>query len=454
MAKVTIALHEAEARADGTAPLYLVCRHRGARAVLSLGLALRPRDWNDRSREVRKTHPDADRLNEHLRRVLHAGQAALTDLVLAPGERVSAGRIRDRVRAGLDDAGATGPGEGAGEGAPSAPSDSPASDFLAYARELVEGYRVRGQYGTWEVYRAAVEKLAAFHAREGGRPRGGLALPFGDVTPRLARRFYAHLVAPADEGGLGNGPNTALKAVHTLRSFYKRAMEEGATPYGPNPFHAVKAARVTAEKEKLSIDEVRRLAHAALDGPTDGLLRDVRDWWLFAFYAGGMRFSDVATLERRHLSEDPATGEVRAFYRMGKTKDLHGVLLVPAAVAILDRFGWRQKRGPERVFPVLDGYDLSTARSRHNAVGSRNALVNKYLRKVAARVGLVDADGAPRRVGFHLSRHSLAGYLLESGRDVHTIQRVLGHAMAKDTEGYLRGFRRSTADEAMRSIVL
>ncbi len=63
MAKVTLALRDAETRADGTAPLYLVCRHGGARAVLALGLSLRPRDWNARARELRRSHPDAERTN-------------------------------------------------------------------------------------------------------------------------------------------------------------------------------------------------------------------------------------------------------------------------------------------------------------------------------------------------------------------------------------------------------
>lgn len=356
MAKVSLSLRDAETRADGTAPLYLVCRHRGARAVLSLGITLHPRDWNARTREVRRSHPDAERLSVHLRRVLHEAQAELTALVLAPGERVTAARLRDLMKAKLH-----GPTDTAAHA-------SGPPDFLVYARELVDGYRQRGQYGTWEVYRAAVDKLAAFHARDIGLSENSLRpLPFDAVSPRLARRFHAHLLAPKHEGGLGNGPNTAAKAIQTLRSFYKCAMDEGAVAYGPNPWHAVTARRVQARKDKLSVDEVRLLASAELSGPGDGLLRDVRDWWLFAFYAGGMRFSDVATLERRHLEVKPsvasepgeARDEVRALYRMGKTKDLHGVLLVPPAVVILDRFGWRAKRDSERVFPILDGYDLS-----------------------------------------------------------------------------------------------
>ena len=73
-----------------------------------------------------------------------------------------------------------------------------------------------------------------------------------------------------------------------------------------------------------------------------------------------------------------------------------------------------------------------------------NGAANKYLRKIAKHAGLVDASDEPRKVGFHLSRHFLAGYLLKNGTDVHTIQRILGHSSVRVTEQYLCGFERPT----------
>ena len=439
MASVKITLRASETRADGTAPLYLTCRHDDARAVLSLGLAVRPKHWNDRTSAVRKTHPEADRLNEHLQHCLAKAQAEVTTLALG-SERVTAARLRDCVRAAVRPDTVQ---------APDAPETGLDADFLAYARDVLQGYRTRGQINTFQAYRSGLRKLAAWHRRETSHDQ----LAFREVTPRLVRRFHAHLAAPKEDGGCGNRPNTVHKAVTSVAKLYRQAVEEGAAPYGPDPFKAVKLKKERAQKRKLSLDEVRALAHAEIPA---GLTRDVRDWWLFAFYAGGMRFSDVALLRREHLrvSETPDGEEVRVFYRMGKTKELHGVLLVPEAVALLDVRGWRDKAPADRVFSILDGYDLSTPEARHRAIAARNALANKYLLKVAKHAGLVDASGTPRKVGFHLSRHSIAGYLLEQGTDVHTIQRILGHSSVRVTEQYLRGFERSTADDAMRSVRL
>ena len=63
-------------------------------------------------------------------------------------------------------------------------------------------------------------------------------------------------------------------------------------------------------------------------------------------------------------------------------------------------------------------------------------------------------DGTDRRIGFYLSRHSLAGYLLESGTDVRTIQKVLGHKTIRDTEVYLQSFDHGRPGEVMRGIRL
>ncbi|HLT46962.1 MAG TPA: hypothetical protein VK002_07015 [Rubricoccaceae bacterium] len=50
MARATLTLREAEARADGTAPLYLVCRHKGARSASPTALtrAASPSAWRRR----------------------------------------------------------------------------------------------------------------------------------------------------------------------------------------------------------------------------------------------------------------------------------------------------------------------------------------------------------------------------------------------------------------------
>ena len=166
----------------------------------------------------------------------------------------------------------------------------------------------------------------------------------------------------------------------------------------------------------------------------------MRNWFLFAFYAGGMRFSDVAMLRWKHVRGN------RLSYRMKKTNEATSIVLVSPALEILDPYRQRDT-GPEaRVFPILDGYDVSTAEKLHRAIGTRNALVNKYLKKLQRLAGL------ETKLSFHLARHSLADYLRKKGWSIYDISKVLAHANVRVTEQYLRGFDSEDLDEKMQQV--
>ena len=168
----------------------------------------------------------------------------------------------------------------------------------------------------------------------------------------------------------------------------------------------------------------------------------MRNWFLFAFYAGGMRFSDVVTVKWKHVLRQ---GEDRFIsYKMQKTKEGQSTLLVGQARALLEHYEDRAGDREAFVFNILDGYDVSTPMLLRSAIESRNALANKYLKKIQARVGL-ETD-----LTFHLARHSLADYLRKQGFSIYDISKVLGHANMRITEQYLKGFDREDLTEKMR----
>lgn len=414
MAKVSLSLWEDKRSPSHEAPVYVVVRHRGKRATVATGITLLPRDWNEGKQEVRKTQRHAAQLNGRLQQLVAEAQAAIAGTIAAGREPWPA-VIKAHLEAYLGR-----------DQVPEAPAC-----FLAYGDALLESYKVRGQISTYKAYQTALKKLRAFW-----KPS---VLPFEEITPELLRRFQSHLIKRYE-----NRTNTVHKNLTSIRALLRQAQRDGLLSYAHRPFDAIRLTKERTVKEKLTTEEVRRIH--ALDLEPGSLLCLVRDCWMFAFFAGGMRFADVATLQRRHLLVEGE--EVRSLYRMGKTKNVHGVLLVEQAIMILDRYGWREKAADDLVFPLLQGYDLSTPISRRRAIEARNALANKYLKKLQ-RLAKIETN-----LTFHLSRHSMAGYLLEQGSDLLTIQKVLGHETAQQTEHYLAGFKGKGPDAVMRSIRL
>ena len=409
MASLTIATRPSK-RKDGKLPLYIRIYASGKTRYLSLGLHVAKSHWSKKKRRVKRGHANAPLLNRQLSEARQEAEAVLHEMQMDEGH-VTAGRLKKRIEARLDP-----------------DKDEAPPDFIKYSRGLLKTWRGRWAYQTYQAYKTAVNKLEEW---------SGGSLPFSDVTPAMCRSFQEHLARK------GNSVNTRHKNLSTLKGFYKQAMEEEVIPWGRNPFDVLTLRKEAGEKEKLTTEELRKIRDLDTERT---LLGDVKRWFLFAFYAGGMRFSDVAELERRHIEEDGE--EVRVRYRMGKTKDLHAVLLVPEAVEILEYYNWREKEPSERVFPILDGYEMDTPEKRRAAIGSRNALANKYLKKIAKRAKV------EKKVSFHLSRHSTAGYLLEQGYSVRAIQKVLGHANSRITEIYLEGFEGGGADDATQSLSL
>lgn len=412
MAKVTPVLWEHKLNKDGHAPIRL--RFSDARRDLyaSLRVAVHPRHWNDRQRRVRRSHPDADEIN-----ALIAGRLAAAEKVrltlLADGRAVTA----EALKAAL---------------APARTNGGPGC-FLAYVEAFLDGLERRGKVARVRRERVVIGKLRAFAA-----PKGD-PLPFSAVTPALLRGFEGHLV-----GTKKNKASTVHANLGVVKSHYRRAIREGVVPRESDPFVAYTPPRIErTTRAKLSDKELA--AVEALDlggrGPEAPLVARVRDAFLFALYAAGVRFGDVARLRARNVVEDG--GALRLSYAAGKTGKRTSVLLPGPAVAVLAPYlvgPDGEPKGPDAfLFPILDArpngrpYDLSTPEGEYAAVSSQNALHNKYLKEVAERAGVRCT------LSFHVARHSFADLARRRGWSVYDIKQALRHSSLAVTERYLAG---------------
>ena len=137
---------------------------------------------------------------------------------------------------------------------------------------------------------------------------------------------------------------------------------------------------------------------------------------LMATYAAGLRVSEVCALQLADI--ESAYDRMCIKVRQGKGGRDRYTMLSPALLETLRDY-WRLCRPSTWLFPNPFGtgpIDPQTAQRMYCAARDRADL---------GRVG-----------GIHTLRHCFATHLLESGVDIHTIQRLLGHGHVSTTMRY------------------
>ena len=404
MATITAVLRTSKLNKQGTAPIYIRIADRDRTVYVSTGERVKPAEWNPNKSRVRATNDYADDINDVIdAKIAEAKRHAL--LKKATGEVVTAEDVKEAVQ-------------------PSARG----RDFFSYAEHVAADHEARGSYQRAQKIRTVAGKLKGFT----GQP-----LAFGQLTPAVLRGFETHLITKHV-----NSPNTVRANFNAIRAVYYRAIREGFATQGNNPFFTFKPIKgVRTERAKLTLDEIRRIE--ALDLPEGSLIWRTRALFLFSFYCAGIRYGDLATLTQEAIVKEQG-GALRLSYRMGKTGGLQNLKLVPQARAILKAFPPRE--GSPFLFPILDGYDLSSPQKARAALSSRTVIANKYLGKIAEQAKI----NVPLTT--HVARHSFADIARQSGWDVYLISRGLVHSNLKMTDNYLKGFDSKALDEKMHEL--
>ena len=410
MAKITPVLWKHKTNADGHAPIYLRIYAGGKTKYKSLSVHIHPRHWNERQRRVRKSHRQHGQINTLITEQLATAEGAVL-------ERQREGKaLRPRhVKQALSSAEAE-----AGE----------SDDFFAYAERVARRMERNGQVATARRYQALVRKLRRWHAAP--------SLPFEEITPELLRGFETYGIEER-----GNARTTVAKDLSIVRTMLYRAIRDGLAKQEDNPFFHFQIQQGRPERDTLSLQQLRALEAVELEEGSPSW--HARSCFLFALYAAGVRFKDVALMERRNVLQ--AGDGWRVAYSMSKTGQARSVQLLPPALRIVRWYLDRRSDADEPwLFPLLDGHDLSTPEKTHTAVNRENRRNNRLLRQVAERAE-IDAH-----VSYHVARHSFASIAQRKGWDVAEISQALGHSSLKVTEQYLKGFDDTDLDHKMSTL--
>lgn len=325
--------------------------------------------------------------------------------------------------------------------------------FLAYAKQRTSEILNEGGHRNFKKYNGFCNKLEGFL-----KSNKKTDLLFVEVTTSFLSKFEAYLHTLKNERipDAKLHPNTIAINLNIFKSIVNRAIEiDKFIKPELNPFLGYKYTReVSTTKEKLNEAEISLIEE--LDLKEDSLIWHVRNYFLFSFYLAGIRAGDLIQLRWCNI-----TSEGRLEYRMAKTKKDRSIFLHDKARDILQHYYVEGCKSTDYIFPLLDSnapYAKAVTPEQkatmtpemiitlNNVVGAKNALLNKYLNKIAAQAQIT------KHLSMHIARHSFAKIAKDNKVDNNHLKNLLGHSNIKITEAYMGNFDTAETDTVMASI--
>lgn len=265
--------------------------------------------------------------------------------------------------------------------------------FMEVASRLIES---KGQSNQM-IYRKFL-----IHFNKFGRPN----IPFNEITPDFCKGFQHHLLTNCKLK-----PISAWLYFSKLRSILKEAMNQGIINRDPSA--GIRFVIQEHGPKYLTLNELKALSLTPCRYPT------VKDAFLFSSMTG-LRFSDILNLKWTEVVENHLE------IVQQKTLRMVMVPLNPVAQRILKAS--EEHADGLRVF-ALPPYQT----------------IQRTLRQWAKDAGI------QKLVTFHWARHSFATLALNSGVDIYTVSKLLGHKKLATTQVYAQLIDR-TKEEAIAKL--
>ncbi len=270
-------------------------------------------------------------------------------------------------------------------------------EYIAYLHNIR-----KTSYNTEISYQRDLRKAEDFFAAQG----------LGDLTEASPADLHSYL-AFLEKSKLS--PATISRSIASLRSFYQYLLQEGRIKEDPSVgLKPPKVARKTPEI--LTSEEASQLLKQP-NTRTDKGLRDRA--MLQLLYTTGIRVSELVHLKVEDVDTDSGTvncaehGRTRSIPLSTDTRKVLNTYMASARDRLLRGSG----------SPYLFSNCSGTPMSRQGFW--------KVLKGYASDAG-IEKDITP-----HTMRHSFAAHMLQQGADIHSVQKILGHADVSTTQMYV-----------------
>jgi len=213
----------------------------------------------------------------------------------------------------------------------------------------------------------------------------------------------------------GYSKSSVARKLATLRSFYKYLVRKGRLEASP-----VSVIRTPKQAKRLPTCLAVEQIAALLKATEDGTFLGARDRAILeTLYSGGLRISELVSLNLAHLDE---YGEVVRVLGKGRTERL--AALGSHAMAALRNY--LSLRAAAFATPRLEDPLFINKLGKRLSDRSIRRKLTKYLQ----------IAGIPTNVSPHTLKHSFATHMLDNGADLRSVQEMLGHRSLSTTQIY------------------
>ncbi len=387
MASIKIILRTSKINSAGEAPLCIrLIKDRKAKFVF-LDYRIKPELWDEENKRVRKSHPNAGRINAFIAQKVAEAQGVALKLE-TESKTISPVKIKEQIMG------------------------KKSESFIKYFDRYLIELESNGQMGSLDKAKSVHGKLKKYLK--------GHDLLFDEVTVFWLKNYEIYL-----RSELGNKINTIHSNLKVFRKLINAAINEEIFPYDKNPFLRFKLKWENVTKEYLTEDELSSLELLELQ---PGSRKDHhRNMYIFAAYTGGLRISDILKLRWKNFD-----GE-KIILQTQKTGSTISIKLPSKSLEILEKYKSEESESGHFIFPILKNeIDYSDKRVLFRAISSATAYTNSDLKDFEDTLELT------KHIHFHTSRHTWATRALMKGMRIEYVSKLMGHANIKVTQGYAK----------------
>lgn len=390
MASIKLVLRTNQEDKTGHSPLYIRLIKDRKTKFIATGVKLKENEWDDVKQKVKRNYPNSTRMNAFL-----AQKIADAEGLVADNERkrsnISAKRLKEAIK-GKD-----------------------IKNFFDYAYERCERIKASISPRTYKNYKNYVKKFEDFV--------GHHEIYFDDITVTMLNDYVNYL-----SNKLKNGNTTIRYSLNILAIMFKDAIREEVITLNTYPFTSVRIKKDKSTRLFLNKEQIEKLKNYKIPHTNTDIY--FRDMFIFSCYAGGLRFSDVVSLQWKNY--DAAENRIRLQVR--KTKRAHQFKVGQSALEILNKYRKIDSEPDDFIFPIISDANFfeHSIEYQLNTISSKNALCGQKLRRMGKELNL------PFSLSFHLSRHTFATQALANGMRIEYVSKLLDHSDIGTTQIYAK----------------